>query len=226
VASAIILNAYLVAGMEVALGPGRTLPFLMGQTMAFRRSALEAIGGAACATGQLVDDMYLGARIVEAGYENVVGTHPLKVIHYGLDFRDFMKLWRRWLFCGRGGIPASFARPFVLRALSYFLSLGLAIAMLAAGHPLLAALAALVFVLEGLHYIGLHRAIGGAAIPLRLLWAVWLPYLMTLPIGLSMLVRPELEWRGHTYRLDRRARLRPASGTRVPDDSTAPPGEP
>lgn len=224
VASAIILNAYLVAGMEAALGPGRTLPFLMGQTMAFRRSALEAIGGSACATGQLVDDMYLGARIVEAGYENVVGTQPLKVIHHGLGFGNFMKLWRRWLFCGRGGIPASFARPFVLRAISYFVSLGLAIAMLAAGRPLLAALAALVFVLEGLHYVRLHRAVGGAPIPFRLLWAAWLPYLMTVPLGLSMLIRPELEWRGHTYRLDRGARLRPAGRDRAQRDATAPPG--
>jgi len=203
-----------VAGMEVALGEGRTLPFLMGQSMAFRRTALEASGGAACASGQLVDDMYLGARIVDAGYENVVGTHPLRVIHYGLRFGEFTRLWRRWLFCGRGGIPASFARPFVIRAISYFVSLGLAIAMLALGHPGLASLAGLVWILEGLHYVRLHRAAGGAAIPLRLLWAAWLPYLMTIPIGLSMLVRPQLEWRGHTYRLDHAARLRPARGTR------------
>jgi ceramide glucosyltransferase len=207
---AIILNAYLVGGMETALGPGRTLPFLMGQTMAFRRSALLDIGGVKCADGQLVDDMYLGARIVEAGYSNVMGTHTLQVINHGLGFAGFLKLWRRWLFCGRGGIPASFALPFVVRAVSYFISLGLAIAMLATGHPWLAALATLVWTLEGLHFIRLHCMVGGESLPLRYAWMAWTPFLATIPIGLSMLVRPELDWRGHTYRLDGSARLKSA----------------
>ncbi|NNK48484.1 MAG: glycosyltransferase [Gemmatimonadetes bacterium] len=207
---AIILNAYLVGGMETALGAGRSLPFLMGQTMAFRRSALRDIGGVKCADGQLVDDMYLGARIVDAGYTNVMGTHPLHVINHGLGFKGFLKLWRRWLFCGRGGIPSSFALPFVIRALSYFTALGLALGMLVTGHPWLAALAALVLTLEGVHYVRLHRLVGGARVPLRHLWMAWMPYPTTIPIGLSMLLRPELDWRGHTYRLDRAARLRSA----------------
>ena len=211
---AIILNAYLVGGMETALGRGRTLPFLMGQTMAFKRSALQAIGGVKCADGQLVDDMYLGARVVEAGYSNVMGTHPLQVINHGLGFRGFLKLWRRWLFCGRGGIPASFALPFVARAVSFFISLGLAIAMLASGHPWLAGLASVVWILEGLHYIRLHRLVGGAAFPLRYAWMAWMPYPATIPLGLSMLIRPQLDWRGHTYRLDGSARLKATRTTR------------
>jgi len=219
----IIVNAYLVGGMETALGPGRTLPFLMGQTMAFRRTALQDIGGVKCADGQLVDDMYLGARIVEAGYTNVMGTHPLQVINYGLGFKGFLKLWRRWLFCGRGGIPSSFALPFVARAVSFFIALGLAMAMLLTGHPWLAALAAVVWLLEGLHYIRLHRLVGGAVLPLRFAWMAWMPYPATIPLGLSMLIKPELDWRGHRYRLDASARLRsaPPKGS---EQSTAPPG--
>lgn len=205
---AIILNAYLVAGMEAELGPRRTLPFLMGQMMAFRSTALQDIGGVRCADGQLVDDMYLGARIVEAGYSNVMGTHPLRVINYGLGFTGFLKLWRRWLFCGRGGIPSSFARPFVVRAVSYFVSLGLAIAMLASGREWVAALPAFVWILEGLHYVRLHRLVGGAAVSLKYVWMAWMPYLTAIPIGLSMVIRPELDWRGHKYRLDGSAQLR------------------
>ena len=210
---AIILNAYMVGGMETALGQGRTLPFLMGQTMAFKRSALQAIGGVKCADGQLVDDMFLGARVVEAGYSNVMGTHPLRVINHGLDFTGFLKLWRRWLFFGRGGIPTSFALPFVARAVSFFIALGLAVAMLASGHPWLAGFAAVVWILEGLHYIRLHRLVGGASIPLRYAWMTWMPYPVTIPLGLSMLVRPELDWRGHTYRLDGSARLKAVRST-------------
>ncbi len=221
---AIILNAYLVAGMEAEVGPRRTLPFLMGHMMAFRRTALHAIGGVKCADGQLVDDMYLGARIVEAGYDNVMGTHPLQVINHGLGLAGFLKLWRRWLFCGRGGIPSSFVRPFVARAVSYFVSLGLAITMLATGHAWLAALPALVWILEGLHYVRLHRLVGGAAVPPGYVWMAWMPYLTTIPIGLSMLIRPELEWRGHTYRLDASARIR-STPPPVSPRSVPPPGD-
>jgi ceramide glucosyltransferase len=210
----IIVNAYLVAGMEAEVGPGRTLPFLMGHMMAFRREALEAIGGVRCAEGQLVDDMYLGAGIVEAGYTNVMGTRALHVINHGLGFGEFVKVWRRWLFCGRGGIPRSFARQFVVRAASYFASLALTIAMLAAGQAWLAVIPFTVFLLEGLHYVRLHRLVGGAPVPVRYLWMAWMPYPTTIPIGLSMLIRPELDWRGHKYRLDSAARLR-VSGSRA-----------
>ncbi len=203
----IIMNSLLVAGMETEREPGRSLPFLMGHLMAFRREALEAIGGARCAEGQLVDDMYLGARIVEAGYRNVVGTRALEVINHGLRFVDFLRLWRRWLFCGRGGIPARFVRPFAVRAASLYLAIILAATALVAG-PAWAALPPAVLALgEGAHFLRLHRVYGGAAVPARLSWMAWMPFLTVLPIGLSMLVRPRLDWRGHTYRVDRGARL-------------------
>jgi ceramide glucosyltransferase len=214
---AIILNAYLTARMEAALGPGRHLPFLMGQMMAFRRTALEDIGGVRCAEGQLVDDMYLGARIVDVGYKNVMGTHLLDVINHGLSFGGFFKLWRRWLFCGRGGIPASFVRPFLVRAVSYFVSLGLAVALLASGPAWLASLPILVWVLEGLHHVRLHRLVGGAAIPLRFLWMAWVPFPAAIPIVLSMLIKPELDWRGHTYRLDVAGRLSSSGSSKSAD---------
>ena len=102
--------------------------------------------------------------------------------------------------------------------------MGLAIAILASGRPWLSLVPLLVFVLEGLHYVRLHRLVGGAAVPLKYLWMVWMPYPTTIPIGLSMLVRPELDWRGHTYRLDSSARLRaagPGAAARAAPESEA-----
>lgn len=204
----VILNAYLVANMESAAGPDRENAFLMGQMMAFRTEALKAIGGVRCADGQLVDDMFLGAQVVKAGYRNIVGTQPLHIINYGLGFIPFMRLWRRWLFCGRGGIPLRFAWQFMIRAVSFYVSLILTIACLAMGLPVLAALPASLFLLESLHYMRLHRLHGGAPVPLRYFWMVWMPYGSIIPIGLSMFVRPRLNWRGHTYRVDIKAKLR------------------
>ena len=48
------------------------LPYIMGQYMVLKRDALRAIGGLKSAEGQLVDDMYIGARMRAAGYTNRV----------------------------------------------------------------------------------------------------------------------------------------------------------
>jgi len=201
VGHAVILNAFLVAETEYRAGPERDLPFLIGHLMVFRRSALEAIGGIECADGQLVDDMYLGAKVVGAGYQNIMGTHPLPNIGYGLRMDEFIRLWRRWLFFGRAGMQSRFVWPFIIRAAGYFLSLGLAIAALAAGTPWLALAPAFVWLCEGLHQLRLNRATGGGRVPLRFAWMAWSPYLIALPILVSMLVHPQLSWRGHVYRV-------------------------
>lgn len=201
VGHAVILNAFLVAEAEHHAGPRRELPFLIGHLMVFRRSALEAIGGIECADGHLVDDMYLGRKVVEAGYLNVVGTHPIPNIGYGLRMGDFFRLWRRWLFFGRAGMQSRFVWPFILRAVSYFIALGLALSSLVAGPPALALAPACVWLGEGLHYLRLNRAAGGARAPLRLAWMAWSPYLVALPILVSMLVHPQLSWRGHVYKV-------------------------
>lgn len=204
----VILNALLVATMESAAGKDRENAFLMGQMMAFRKSALDAIGGVKCADGQLVDDMFLGGKIVDAGYRNIVGTHPLHIISYGMGFVEFLRLWRRWLFCGRGGIPLRFTLPFAIRAISLFGAIALVIACVALGEYRIATLPALLILLEGAHYDRLNRMTGGARVPLRFAWMLWMPYILAIPIGVTMFLSPNLNWRGHTYQLDIKAKLR------------------
>ena len=205
---AVILNAYLGAQMIHAAGPERTLPFLMGQTMLFRREALDAIGGIECAEGQLVDDMFLGAQVHGAGWRNLLGRSVIPVIGHGLGFADFYRLWRRWLFFGRGGIPFAFMLPLAWRGISVFLALGLLLTTLVQGFVAAALAPAALLLAEGLHYLRLHRLVGGAPIPPRLLWMIWLPQPLAAVIAVSMLLSPEVEWRGHRYRLDLAARLR------------------
>ena len=201
---AVILNAYLGAEMQAFAGQARTLPFLMGQTMVFRRKALDAIGGVQCAEGQLVDDMFLGAQVAKAGFGNLLGRAPVSVINHGLSFGDFYRLWRRWLFFGRGGIPLRFVVPMAWRGFSVFMAIGLMCAAPAAALPLPLAL----LLAEGWHYLRLNRLVGGARIPARFLWMAWLPQPMAAWIAVSMFFNPTVEWRGRTYRLDLAARLR------------------
>jgi ceramide glucosyltransferase len=201
VGHAMILNVNFRAEAEFQCGAGRELPFLIGNLMVFRRSALDAIGGIECADGQLVDDMYLGARVVEAGYRNVMGTHLLSLIGHGLGFGEFARMWRRWLFFGRAGMSSSFVLPILVRVVGYFLAVGLTIAALAIGPPSLALAPGLVWICEGVHQLRLNRLTGGPRVPATCAWMAWGPYLMALPILVSMLVYPKLRWRGRVYRV-------------------------
>ena len=197
----VVLNAFLTANMEGEIGPSRELPFLVGQLMVFRRRALDAIGGIHCAEGQLVDDLFLGQQIVRAGYTNLMGTRSLHIINHSLSFGAFLRLWRRWLFVGRGGIPFSFVLPFIIRAVSFFVSLALVVVCLSGATPWLALLPLAVFIAEGLHFLRLHRLAGGAPIPARFVWMAWVPFLTAIPIGISMFLRPQVAWRGHVYNI-------------------------
>ncbi len=68
---ALLINAWYGASVAMMRKSG-SLPFIMGQLMVWRRSALDAIGGLTVAEGQLVDDMYLGRRVSKAGLRNVM----------------------------------------------------------------------------------------------------------------------------------------------------------
>ena len=82
-----------------------SMPFTMGQLMVFRREAIRAIGGLASAEGQLVDDMYLGERLTQAGYRNVVSDHAVPIIQQGLGLTEFPSTCMRWLTFSRSGLP-------------------------------------------------------------------------------------------------------------------------
>jgi ceramide glucosyltransferase len=197
----LVLNAFLTANTEGEVGASRELPFLVGQLMVFRRKALDAIGGIECAEGQLVDDLFLGGQVARVGYRNLMGTHPLHIVSHSLSLGAFFRLWRRWLLVGRGGIPFSFVWPFIVRASSFFLALIFAIVLASMGHGWAALAPAALFVVEGLYYVRLNTLVGGAPVPLRYVWMAWVPYLAAIPIGVSMLRKPQVSWRGHVYQL-------------------------
>ena len=148
---------------------GGKLPFIMGQFMVLRREAIEAIGGLESAQGQLVDDMYLGARISAEGYANLVSPHPVPVIQRGMSPSEFWGVYRRWIAFGRSGLPGmDFKITSFLHGLVYWA--GLAGAALSAwlGMWHVAARSALAPVAVAASITVLHRALGGA--PLLMAW--------------------------------------------------------
>lgn len=205
---ALMLNVWYGALAATAAGPRHELPFIMGQLMIFRREALAAIGGVESADGQLVDDMYLGKRMQEAGWHNVMSERPLHIVTGDMSLGAFLRLMRRWLLFSRSGLPRAFKRPAWLRGVAMWaamLSAGLAVAngLAAATVLAFAALAA-----ACLSDRALHRQLGGAPIPLRF-FPMTLATMLLAPLVLaSMLFDHHVDWRGRDYTLDNGSHLK------------------
>ena len=196
-------------GPAVALSAAATgdLPFIMGQLMVVRRSALDAVGGLSCAEGHLVDDMQIGASLAAAGWRNVPSIHPLRIVTGGMDLQSFLKLMRRWLFFQRGGLPHSFTAPLWLRGFEFGFGLAAGVGLLATGHPVEAVPPLLVMIAVAWSVAALHRAFGGAPIAIRHLLVPFGLFLAGPLAHLAAILKPAVQWRGRDYSVDARARL-------------------
>ncbi len=204
---ATMLNA--LYGSVAAWKAGRTgrLPFIMGQIMVFRREALDDVGGAACAEGQLVDDMAIGRCTHEAGWHNVMITAPLHIVAEGVSLTEFFRIYRRWLLFGKNGLSFSFTWPVWVRSIEYFASLVLAVVAGVLGAWIAMSIALLAVLAFGLSNIRLHRLLGGGRLPLHGVWMVWGLLLLAPFVQLSMLFGG-VNWRGRTYDLGKKAALK------------------
>jgi ceramide glucosyltransferase len=187
---------------------GGELPFIMGQFMVFRREAIAAIGGLESAEGQLVDDMYIGARVKAAGYRNKVSPARVRIVQEGLPTSEFVKTFIRWITFSRSGLPGKeFKFQSWIRGTIFWLGLVTAAAALATGSWLVAALAALVPVGIAASINSLHERFGGAALPLRYLWVSFVVLLTSPAVYLSVFTNRKVTWRGRSYDLDAGSRL-------------------
>ncbi|MBX3157513.1 MAG: glycosyltransferase [Deltaproteobacteria bacterium] len=195
-------------GPTVARAAGRDgrLPFIMGQLVVFRADALAAIGGPACADGQLVDDMYLGRCMSRAGFANVMIRRPLAIANAGTSLREFMAIYRRWLLFGRNGLTLRFTWPLWVRGVAVWLAAALLAVSLATGAGWAALLACAALVAHGASLERLHVRLGGAPLPLRLRWMSVGLFLLA-PLVLASTSRRTVAWRGRAYALRPRASL-------------------
>lgn len=184
------------------------LPFIMGQFMVFRREAIDDIGGLESAEGQLVDDMYIGARVSAAGYHNVVSPARVDIVQEGLPVSEFVKTFIRWITFSRSGLPGrEFKFQSWLRGTVYWLGLLTALVALGTGNWVVAALAGLIPVGISASINSLHERFGGASLPLRYLWVSFAVLLTAPAVYLSIFSSRKVTWRGRSYALDSGSRL-------------------
>ena len=204
---ALMQNALYAPWALKALGKKRELPFIMGQYMVFTRECLNAIGGVECAQGQLVDDMYIGKCVSKAGYLNVVCPYSLSIVTSGLTIKQFIPIYKKWLYFSKNGLPFSFTwRQWVFCSQFY-----LAVALL----PLtiyttqwIAACAALLAIMVftwGLTTV--HKEYGGSPVPYRFMWAPITMLMMAPAIIVSNKINNTINWRGRNYTLNDKAAL-------------------
>lgn len=204
---ALMQNSLYAPWALMALGKKRELPFIMGQYMVFTRECLKAIGGVQCAQGQLVDDMYIGKCVAKAGYLNVVCPYSLSIVSSGLSIKQFVPIYKKWLFFSKNGLPLSFTwrqwafcTPFYL--LIAFLPLALYTAQWLACGIALASIALFVWGL-----VMIHKQYGGSAVPYKLMWAPLALLMMAPAIMVSNKINNTVNWRGRSYTLTKQAAL-------------------
>jgi ceramide glucosyltransferase len=204
---AVMQNALYAPLAAYKSGERRELPFIMGQLMVFKREALEAIGGVESVQGQLVDDMAIGKRVHAAGYTNVMTRHPLHIATGGMTLKQFLPVYRRWMYFSQNGLPVSFVWPQWLQGAAFFLSLAAAIVALATGNWAASLLALTPIVAQTWSLLALNVENGGAPIPLRFAWVPLAFFVVSPWILLQNARKKRVEWRGRSYQLTGSAAL-------------------
>lgn len=205
----LLLNGlYGPAAAAAARKSGGTLPFIMGQFMVLRREAIEAMGGLECAQGQFVDDMFLGMRLHQLGFRNVVSPHPVSVIQQDLPLSDFASIYLRWIMFSRSGLPGrDFKLISWLRGAVFWVGLLLTALALVLGHELAAALLATVPLAMTVSINGLHHAFGSPRLRARHALVSFALVLVAPAVMALTYVLREVNWRGRVYKLNGGARL-------------------
>jgi ceramide glucosyltransferase len=206
---AVMVNGlYEPSALATARRANGTLPFIMGHMMVLRREAIDAIGGLETAEGQLVDDMYLGKRMVEEGFRNLLSPKPVSIIQQDCTFEEFVGILIRWIAFSMSGLP--FWTTKLPHALTGFALWG---GLIATGYGLYHGL--MILVLFGLVTAlsvpitinNLHFRMSKQPIPWRFAWGSMIIWLAAPMIYAQIWIRREVNWRGRRYRLNLQSRL-------------------
>jgi ceramide glucosyltransferase len=206
--SALLLNGlYGTGAREATLKQGGELTFILGQLMVFRREALHAIRNLEDIAGNFVDDIQIGHQVSNAGFRNLVTSHPIEIIWLGSSWIDFIQNFRRWMTFSRGFDDWSFPRPIAWRTSVFFGGFIGAVALAAGGHALAAIPWWIAAAVVTASLVLLHEQMGGAKLRPRH-WLAPAVLLLIIPFVFARVyTQRSVSWRGRSYRLDGSGRL-------------------
>ncbi len=189
-----------------------------GATIAFRRDALEAIGGFGSLADYLADDYLLGARVAQAGYELVLLPYVVETV---LDSTAVSDVWRhqvRWARTYRAQQSFGWFCSIITHAVAW----GVASVVVTGGSLVgwTALALAIGCRLWGLR--GIMRLLRERDTP-RQLWMVPLKDLAYTGVWVTSWLGRDVVWSGQVLRVQRDGRMVPVEAT-VPE--LAPAGAP
>jgi ceramide glucosyltransferase len=103
------ISTDFAAGVLVAHSLEGGISFGLGSTLAFKRSALDQIGGFAALADYLADDYEIGRRIHHAGYKVELADFAVETFISPYSFGGFFRHQIRWARTIRDARPAGYA---------------------------------------------------------------------------------------------------------------------
>ena len=207
------LNADFVPALIFSYVTGAS-NFLIGATVAFRRSDLEATGGMAALGDYLVEDYELGKRLVKLGKRMVLVPHVVDLV---ADYPQFNAWWHHQVYWDQNtwaANPIGFALTILTRSVPFALLFAAVRGFDAPGiGTFIVALAirlGTAALISG-RYLKDHEGVSA-------LWLLPIRDLFALVSWYIALTRRTFVWRGHKFGLTKEGRIVP----RDVDTPTAP----
>ncbi|HTB98312.1 MAG TPA: bacteriohopanetetrol glucosamine biosynthesis glycosyltransferase HpnI [Terracidiphilus sp.] len=192
---ALTISTDFLPSVMLALVVERGLRYGLGSTLAFRREALQRIGGYEVLADYLADDYELGARIAEAGYRIAIAPEVVETGVPAYRWSEFAAHQLRWMRTVRDARPGGYTGLIFAHGLSWAL-----LNVIASGaSPLSLWLVALTFFLRltlamtvGAEVLGDHQVLPS-------LWLLPLHDLTSMGLWIAGFAGDSIVWRGEKF---------------------------